>query len=220
MVFHDRQDAGRQLAKVLEPYQKEDCIILALPRGGVILAYEVADHLKKPLDVLVVRKIGAPGQEELAIGAIGPNNVLVWNRELLEHLRFHPAILEERIQQEKMELARRLETFRGKRAFPILTGKTVILVDDGLATGATARAAIEAVKVLRPSRVVLAVPVGARSTVSELRHMVDEMVCLETPDFFDAVSRWYEHFPQNTDEEVIQLLHQAWNQETSLPSIY
>lgn len=220
MVFHDRQDAGQQLAHALEPYRREDCIILALPRGGVILAYEVARHLNKPLDVLVVRKIGAPGQEELAIGAIGPNNVLVWNRELLEHLRFRPAVLEDRIQQEKLELARRLESFRGKRPFPTLEGKTAILVDDGLATGATARAATQTVKALNPSKVVLAVPVGAQSTVSELRQDVDELVCLETPDFFDAVSRWYEQFPQNTDEEVIQLLHQAWSQEIGQHTSY
>jgi putative phosphoribosyl transferase len=215
MVFQNRQDAGHQLAQALESYRHENALILGLPRGGVILAYEVALHLDKPMDVLVVRKIGAPGHEELAVGAIGPNDVVVWNRDLLEHLRCHPAVLEDRIQQEKAELSRRLEIFRGQRPFPSLAGKTAILVDDGLATGATARAAIQAVKAMKPGKVVLAVPVGADSTVSELRREVDELVCLETPDFFDAVSRWYEEFPQNTDDEVVELLNQAWHQQVN-----
>jgi predicted phosphoribosyltransferase len=215
MAFRDRQDAGRQLAVALEPYRRERAIVLALPRGGVVVGYEVARHLNKPLDVLVVRKVGAPGHEELAVGAIGPNNVLIWNREVLAHLRVDPARLQERVAQEQDELARRLRAFRDDRPFPGLEGQTVILVDDGLATGATARAAVEAVKAMRPGKVVLAVPVGSRSTVSGLRHDVDALVCLETPDYFEAVSQWYVSFPQNTDQEVIRLLHSAWDEEAS-----
>jgi putative phosphoribosyl transferase len=212
--MENSSDAGLQLAKALEPYQREPCIILALPRGGVVVGYEVARHLHKPLDVIVVRKVGAPGHEELAVGAIGPNDVLIWNRDVLMYLRANPATLEERVQQEKIELARRLETFRGNRPFPKVEGRTVILVDDGLATGATARAAVKAVKAMKPGKLVLAVPVGSHSTVSELRHDVDELVCLETPDYFEAVSQWYISFPQNTDQEVIQLLQNAWHEET------
>jgi predicted phosphoribosyltransferase len=212
-VFADRRDAGRQLAEELLPYQKEDCLVLALPRGGVVVGYEVAKRLQAPLDVLVVRKIGAPGQEELAVGAVGPENVVVWNWDLLNYLRFHPEDLENIVQREKLELKRRQEAFRGQRPFPDLQGKTVIVVDDGLATGATARAAIQAAKALRPGKVVLAVPVGSRSTANDFRQDVDDLVCLETPVQFSAVSQWYEKFPQNSDREVIELLSSAWRQE-------
>lgn len=220
MAFRDRNDAGLQLAKALEPYQQERCIILALPRGGVVVGYEIARHLHKPLDVIVVRKVGAPGHEELAVGAIGPNDVLIWNRDVLAHLQATPAVLEERVEREKAELDRRLHTFRGDRPFPSLAGQTAILVDDGLATGATARAAVQAVKAMKPGKVVLAVPVGARSTVSELRHDVDELICLEAPDYFEAVSQWYASFPQNTDQEVIHLLRNAWDEEARQSTQY
>lgn len=213
MVFRDRQDAGHHLAERLLPYQKEDCLILALPRGGVMVGYEVAKRLQKPLDILVVRKIGAPGHEELAVGAIGPENVVVWNWDLLNYLRFHPEDLEGIVQREKNELNRRLKAFRGERPFPVLQGKTAIIVDDGLATGATARAAIQAIKVLKPGKLVLAVPVGSSATVSELRQEVDALVCLETPTEFSAVSQWYERFPQNSDQEVVALLSDAWQQD-------
>ncbi len=218
MLFRDREDAGQQLAKRLMPYQREDCIILALPRGGVPVGQVIAQQLGKPLDVLVVRKIGAPGQRELAVGAIGPGNVVVWNQDVLDCLRIQPELLEPQIQKEKAELARRLELFRGQRPFPDLAGKTAIVVDDGLATGATARAAIQAVQALGPARIILAVPVGARSTVSEMRQQVDELLCLEAPEYFEAVSQWYEKFPQNSDQEVIALLRDAWMSQQEKPA--
>jgi len=210
MLFQDRADAGRKLAARLGHYQREDCIVLALPRGGVPVGYEVAQALGKPLDILVVRKVGLPGQEELAIGAVGPGDVTVWNQSLLAYFRLNSASLQAIVDREKAELVRRLSAFRGQRPYPQVQRKTVILVDDGLATGASARAAIQAVKAMDPSKVVLAVPVGSQSTVSELRHMVDELVCVETPVYFEAVSAWYRNFSQTTDQEVIDLLHQAW----------
>ena len=216
-LFENRQDAGQKLAARLMPYQREDCIVLALPRGGVPVGYEVSDSLGKPLDVLVVRKVGMPGHEELAIGAVGPEGVVVWNHELLAHFRLRAEDLQPVVEREKTELARRLAAFRGDRPYPDLRDKTVIIVDDGLATGASARAAILAVKAMGPARVVLAVPVGSQSTVSELRRLVDELVCLSSPEFFEAVSMWYHDFSQTTDAEVIELLHQAWNMQQSVP---
>jgi putative phosphoribosyl transferase len=213
MVFRNRTDAGRQLAEALLPYRRENCIILALPRGGVAVGHEVARCLKKPLDVMVVRKIGAPGHEELAAGAIGPQNVLVLNRDVLVMLRLQPQALQARIEREQKELNRRLTLFRGERPFPDLDGKTVILVDDGLATGATARAAIKAVKALKPGKVVLAVPVGTRPLLAQMRYEVDELICLESPEYFDAISAWYMDFPQCTDSEVIHWLHDLWDEE-------
>jgi predicted phosphoribosyltransferase len=213
MVFRNRTDAGKQLAEALLPYYREDCIVLALPRGGVAVGHEVAKRLKKPLDVMVVRKIGAPGHEELAAGAIGPQNVLVLNRDVLVMLRLQPQALQDRIEREQQELNRRLTLFRGERAFPDLNGKTVILVDDGLATGATARAAIKAVKSLKPGKVVLAIPVGTRPLLAQLRYEVDELICLESPEHFESVSAWYLDFPQCTDREVIDWLHDLWREE-------
>lgn len=209
MVFKDRSDAGRQLAEALLPYQRENCLIFGLPRGGVEVAIEVARRLQKPMEVLVVRKIGAPGHEELAAGAVGPENVLILNRDVLVMLGLQADVLEPRIEQARMELNRRLRQYRGSRPFPTLRGKTAIIVDDGLATGATARAAIKAIKALEPAKVVLAVPVGTRPLLSQLRYEVDEILCLEKPESFDAVSAWYERFPQCTDTQVVQWLQEA-----------
>ena len=213
MLFQDRLDAGRQLAARLNHYQNEDCIILALPRGGVPVGYEVAKALGKPLDILVVRKVGLPGQEELAVGAVGPGDVTVWNYSLLDYFHLDSLSLQPVVEREKMELSRRLSAFRGQRPYPDVHGKVVILVDDGLATGASARAAIQAIKAMGPSQVVLAVPVGSQSTVSELRNKVDELVCVETPVYFEAVSLWYRNFSQTTDHEVVDLLHEAWQHQ-------
>lgn len=209
MAFKDRADAGRQLAEALLPYERENCLILALPRGGVEVAIEVARRLRKPLDVLVVRKIGAPGHEELAAGAVGPEDVLILNRDVLVMLGLQPHALQPRIEQARTELNRRLRQYRGNRPFPNLNGKTVIIVDDGLATGATARAALKTLKALGPAKVVLAVPVGTRPLLSQLRYEVDDLVCLEKPESFDAVSAWYERFPQCTDAQVTQWLKES-----------
>jgi putative phosphoribosyl transferase len=216
-LFQDRKEAGRKLAVRLMPYQRERCLVLALPRGGVPVGYEVAQELGKPLDILVVRKVGLPGQEELAVGAVGPEGVVVWNHEVLAHFGLDVARLQPIVDREQAELARRLSAFRGSRPYPDLQGMTTILVDDGLATGASARAAILAVKAMGVSKVVLAVPVGAQSTVSELRSMVDELVCLEAPEYFQAVSAWYTDFSQTSDREVIDLLHQSWEVELQVP---
>ncbi len=210
MVFRDRTDAGKQLAEALAPYRREDCVILALPRGGVQVAVEVARGLKKPLDVMVVRKIGAPGHEELAAGAVGPEEVLILNRDVLVMLGLQINALSDRIEREKQELKRRLQAYRGERPYPDLAAKTVILVDDGLATGATARAAIKALKTFRPGKIVLAIPVGTRALLSQLRYEVDEVICLEAPEYFEAVSVWYHHFPQCSDDQVIGWLNESW----------
>jgi putative phosphoribosyl transferase len=213
MAFRDRKDAGQQLAKALAHYQQEDCLVLGLPRGGVVVAAEVARALNKPMDVLVVRKLGAPTHPELAIGALGPNDVLVTNQHLIRALGVEDDELQEIIRRERAELDRRLHFFRGKRPFPDLQDKTVILVDDGLATGASAMAAIRATRAMGARRIVLAVPVGAHSTVADLRREVDELICLEAPEFFDAVSHWYVAFPQTGDAEVIRLLEASWGND-------
>lgn len=219
MPFKNRTDAGRQLAQALKPYAQEDCLVLGLPRGGVPVAFEVARALQKPMDVMVVRKVGAPGYEELAVGAVGPENVLILNRGLIGSLGLSEELLEGRISREIAELRRRLRHFRGDRPFPDLKGRTVILVDDGLATGATARAAVHASRRLGAGRIVLAVPVGAESTVSHLKQEVDDLVCLETPAEFEAVSLWYQEFPQTTDTQVIDLLERAWGRPVEESSL-
>lgn len=210
MSFRDRVDAGQQLARKLEHYTHSDCIVLGLPRGGVVLAAEVAKALNKPMDILAVRKIGAPMNRELAVGAVAPNNVLVLNQYLIRNLGIDQETLRPLIEREKAELNRRLQYFRGRRPFPDLKDKTVILVDDGLATGASARAAIQAAKAMGAERIVLGVPVGAHSTVSDLRREVDELICLEAPELFEAVSHWYVNFPQVDDSQVIGLLEASW----------
>lgn len=216
----DRADAGRQLAQALRSYQRENAIVLGLPRGGVLVAKEVSRILGKPLDVMVVRKVGVPWHPELAIGAVGPKGVLFLNHDLMQQLHLDLAQLEDPILRERAELERRLQLFRDGRPFPDLRDKTAILVDDGLATGATARAAIAATRALGAGKIVLAVPVGAYATVSDLRHEVDELVCLQAPDDFQAVSLWYERFPQNSDAEVVGLLQQVWRDQDQKAGSY
>lgn len=213
MAFRDRKDAGRQLSQALESYRQEDCIILGLARGGVVIAFEVAKALNQPLDVMVVRKLGAPTHQELAIGAIAPNEVMVLNEHLIRALDVQDAELQNIVRRETAELKRRLHFYRGNRTFPELQNKTVILIDDGLATGASAIAAIRATRSMNARHIILAVPVGAHSTVTDLRREVDELICLEAPEFFDAVSRWYVDFPQVSDTEVIRLLEAAWGND-------
>ncbi len=205
-MFKDRQDAGRQLGERLLPYAREDAIVLGLPRGGIPVAAEIARKLQAPLDVLVVRKLGAPGHEELAFGAIGPAGGITLNPDVVQLLGLCQSDIERVAAVERRELERREHRFRGRRPFPNLAGRTVILVDDGLATGATAMAAIGAVRHMQPRRIILAVPVGSAQAVSMLRPEVDELLCLVAPDDFRAVSLWYEHFNQTSDEEVIRLL--------------
>jgi putative phosphoribosyl transferase len=210
MIFRNRQDAGRQLAERLAPgYRGQDAVVLGLPRGGVPVAAEVAQLLDLPLDVLVVRKLGVPFQPELAMGAVGEGGVLVVNEQVLRVAGVHErelALVEER---ERLEVARRAERFRGERAALELEGRIALLVDDGIATGATARAACRVARAAGASKVVLAVPVAPADTVTMLRQDADEVVCLQSPAVFSAVGQWYDDFAQTTDEQVARLLHEA-----------
>lgn len=207
-LFHDRADAGRRLAALLDGYRAEAPIVLALPRGGVVVAYEVARALNAPLDVIVARKIGAPGHRELGIGAVAPG-VRVLDEETIRWLGVSADAIDAIAAEETAEMERRSSRFRGDRPTPALTGRTVIVVDDGLATGVTARAAVRSIRRERPERLVLAVPVCAAETATLLRAEVDDLVCVEQPQDFIAVGRWYANFDQTADEEVLDLLQRA-----------
>jgi erythromycin esterase-like protein/predicted phosphoribosyltransferase len=210
MRFHDRADAGRKLAGRLTPFaHRHDVVVLALPRGGVPVAFEVARELKAALDLFLVRKLGVPGHPELAMGAIASGGVRVLSEDLIDELGIPRAAVEQVAVRERLELERRERLYRGDRRLPMLRDRTVILIDDGLATGSTMEAAIAAVKQYQPARVVVASPVGAPETCRRLRALADDVICLETPDQFQAVGLWYERFDQTTDEEVIDLLRRA-----------
>jgi putative phosphoribosyl transferase len=207
MLFRDRADAGRRLAEMLSHYAgMPDVVVLALPRGGVPVAAEVARALDAPLDIFLVRKLGLPGQEELAMGAIASGGSQVLNTSLIRRLHVPRETINAVAMRELRELDRRERAYRGLHAPPPVRGKTVILVDDGLATGATMHAAAAALRAQGPARIVVAVPVGAPSTCEDLRQIADELVCAETPESFAAVGQWYDDFSQTTDEEVRQLL--------------
>src|SRR5437879_5084701 len=209
-LFRDRRDAGRLLAEKLAAYANQpDVVVLGLPRGGVPVAYEVALRLGAPLDVFVVRKLGVPGHEELAMGAIASGGVRVLNEELVRSLGIDGGMMDQVAAREEAELRRREALYRHGRPPVDVRGKTVILIDDGLATGATMRAAAEALRMLGPKRIVVAVPVAARETCEEFRGHVDEIICAITPEPFYAVGLWYEDFSQTTDEEVRELLERA-----------
>ncbi len=208
--FADRSDAGKQLAQRLESFKgQRDIIVLGLPRGGMPVASEIARALEVPLDVLIVRKLGVPGQEELAMGAIASGGALVLNNDIVKTLALDEEAIEREVVREQTELERRDMRYRGAKPFPSLAGKTVIVVDDGIATGATMRAAVKALRQHRPARLIIAAPTSARDTYYTLCHEADEVVCLATPEPYIAVGLWYEHFPQTSDEEVKELLVQA-----------
>lgn len=210
--FQDRLDAGKQLAKKLKVFaHQKDVLVLALPRGGVPVGYEVAKALDVPLDVFVVRKLGAPGQQELAMGAIASGGVRVLNDEVVRGLGISSSEIERATAVQKSELERRERLYRGNRPPMDVQGRTVILVDDGLATGSTMRAAIHALRTRNPKSIVVAVPVAAQDTCLEFRDEFGEIVCLHEPHPFYAVGRWYEDFGQTTDEEVRECLHLAQN---------
>ncbi|MFP4542445.1 MAG: phosphoribosyltransferase [Opitutales bacterium] len=209
LIFRNRTEAGRELARHLEPYREQNPLVIGLPRGGVILGYEVAEALGAPLDVIVARKIGAPGHPEFAIGAVAPNGVRVIDDRTVRALRLDDETLEQLAAKARDESRRRMLAYRGTEEMPELRDRTVILVDDGLATGATARAAVEAARQAGARGLVLAVPVGAASSVELFRELVDEVVCLSAPRDFRAVGFFYEDFGQNTDDEVIELLDRA-----------
>ncbi len=208
--FRNRIDAGRRLAERLRQYGgRRDVIVLALPRGGVPVGFEVSRELGVPLDVFVVRKLGLPWQEELAIGALASGGVRILDEDLIRVAGVSAEDLERITDAESRELERRERLYRGDRPFPDLSGKTVILVDDGLATGSTMRAAVTALRQEGPARVVVAVPVAAPETCDAFRDIADEVVCAATPEPFRAVSLWYEDFSQTTDEDVHRLLDQS-----------
>ncbi len=208
--FHDRVEAGRLLASELPQYAgRSDVLVLALPRGGVPVGYEVARALDAPLDVFVVRKLGVPGQPELAMGAIASGGIRVLNDEVVEMLGISSRAIEAVAVREQQELQRREQLYRGDRPAPELAGRVVILVDDGVATGSTMRAAVQALRKARASRTVVAVPVGAPETCRTLASEADEVVCTRMPEWFSAVGLWYEDFAQTSDEEVRDLLERA-----------
>src|SRR5579875_2593723 len=210
MLFRDRTEAGQILADKLASYaHRPDVLVLALPRGGVPVGYEVAQALHVPLDVFLVRKLGLPGQEELAMGAIASGGIRVLNEEVIDKLNVPEEIIDAVAAEEQQELSRREHDYRAGRPPPDVRGRTVILVDDGLATGSTMRAAVAALRQQGPARIVVAVPVGAPETCTQLRREADEVVCAETPEPFYAVGAWYEDFSQTTDEEVRDLLARA-----------
>jgi predicted phosphoribosyltransferase len=208
--FCDRQEAGQRLAAALRQYSRlADVLVLGLPRGGVPVAFEVADALQAPLDVFIVRKLGVPGYEELAMGAIATGGVLVLNRDVVDHISITREDLDAVVEEERRELRRRELAFRGHAQAPDIRGKTVILIDDGIATGSTMRAAIEAIKQQRPACLVVAAPVASQQAAAEIRKEVDEFVALMTPDDFGAVGQYYEDFAQTSDDEVRHLIERA-----------
>jgi putative phosphoribosyl transferase len=209
-VFRDRDEAGRLLAARLAGYaDRPDVLVLALPRGGVPIGYEVARALHIPLDVFIVRKLGVPGHEEFAMGAVASGGVRVINDQVVKALRIPDYVIDAVAQWEQQEVERRERLYRGNRPPPDVHGKTVILVDDGLATGSTMLAAVEALRRLGPARIIVAVPVASPDTCELLKEKVDEVVCAVTPEPFYAVGLWYEDFSQVSDEEVRELLQQS-----------
>ena len=210
MLFRDRREAGRRLAGELARYGgRDDVLVLALPRGGVPVGFEVAQALGAPLDVFLVRKLGVPGQGELAMGAIATGGVRVVNRDVVDALGIPSRVIDEVAAQEQQELERREQAYRGSRPPHDVVGQTAILVDDGLATGSSMRAAALALRKLGPRQLVIAVPLAAASTCEELRADADEVVCAATPQPFRSVGEWYQDFAQTTDEEVHDLLERA-----------
>jgi putative phosphoribosyl transferase len=219
MIYRDRSEAGKHLAAKLANYaNRDDVLVLALPRGGVPVAFEVAKALHAPLDIFLVRKLGVPGHEELAMGAIATGGVRVLNQDIVDYLGIPEDVIDAVAADELQELERRERAYRGNRSEPDVRGKTVILVDDGLATGSTMRAAAAALRQQKPERIVVAVPVSAPQTCNEYRMGVDEIVCANTPEPFFGVGQWYQDFSQTTDEEVRELLEQARNNYAEGPA--
>jgi putative phosphoribosyl transferase len=214
MIFKDRTDAGRKLAARLTRYaDRGDVLVLALPRGGVPVAFEVAKELKAPLDVFLVRKLGVPGQEELAMGALAADGVRFINDELVDYLGIPNEVIEEIAGVEQRELDRQAEIYQANRPPPDVKDRVVILIDDGLATGSTMRAAAASLRLKKPRRIVVAVPVSSPETCDEFRTEVDELVCAFTPENLQGVGLWYDDFSQTSDEMVRELLKRATHTE-------
>ncbi|HET9109248.1 MAG TPA: phosphoribosyltransferase [Ktedonobacterales bacterium] len=218
MAFHDRTQAGQQLAAMLDAYaHRSDVLVLGLPRGGVPVAYEVAQALAAPLDIIVVRKLGVPYEPELAMGAIALGGIRVLNSNIVRRLGISPEDIESVAAEQQRELTRRERLYRGDRPLPDIRGRVVVLVDDGIATGATIRAAVAAVRQQQPARIVIAVPVASAETCDDLRKEVDELVCALAPEALYGIGLWYERFPQLSDDDVRDLLARAWRPGGSAP---
>lgn len=205
-MFVDRTHAGEMLATALQPYAKADPVVLALPRGGVAVAEPIARVLGAPLDALIVRKLGAPMNPEFAFGAAGEGGAVVIDQQTVHDLHLDDATRDRIITDAQIEIERRIDTYRGGREMPALTNRTVIIVDDGLATGSTAAAGIAVVRALGAAQIVLAVPTGSHQAVTAMRARCDEVICLEEPDWFGSVGSQYQSFPQVSDDEVIAIL--------------
>jgi putative phosphoribosyl transferase len=217
--FCDRVEAGQRLAEQLCHYANQpNVLVLGLPRGGVPVAYQIAKAIRAPLDVWLVRKLGVPGQEELAMGAIAMGGMMILNNEIINSLQISRRIIQQVATAEKQELERRDRLYRGERPLPILHDKTVILVDDGIATSSTLRAAIAAIQQHHPQRLVVAAPVAPPSVVESLRSIVDEVVCLLLPESLHSIGMWYEDFSQTTDQEVQNLLQQSADEMAAIGS--
>ena len=217
-MFADRREAGRELARLLPASLRSgDVVVLALPRGGVPVAFEIAQALGAPLDVFLVRKLGTPGHPELAMGAIASGGIRVLNDEVVEYLNIPRELIDAVAEREQAELERREAAYRHGMPMPSLRNRTIILVDDGLATGSTMKAAVEAVKHEQPTRVIVAVPVGAPETCRALGTRADEVICARMPTPFSAVGQWYRDFTQTTDEEVSELLQKGRPEGRPLP---
>ena len=209
-IYKDRRDAGLELAYSLKDYKdREGVIVLALPRGGVVTGYEIASYLKCPLDIIIIRKLGFPGEPELAIGAVSETGAVVLNESIISSGGVSEEYIENEISSKKAEIERRVNLYRKGRGIPDLKGKIIILVDDGVATGATMKAAISTLKMEGIAHLVAALPVAPPETAGELRHMVDEFICLETPYYFRAVGAFYQDFIQVSDEEVAEILERS-----------
>jgi putative phosphoribosyl transferase len=218
MRFRDRHEGGRVLAERLRAYaNRPDVLVLALPRGGVPVGFEVAQALKAPLDIFLVRKLGVPGHEELAMGALASGGVRVLNEDVVRQLRIPDAVIDAVAKEEQRELERRERLYRDGRPPIDVRGRTVILVDDGLATGSTMRAAIQALRPRQPAAIVVAVPVAAASTCAEFRSEADDVICASTPEPFHAVGLWYADFTQTTDRDVHDLLVRASARNQAAP---
>lgn len=205
-IFADRIEAGRQLASALADFAREDAIVLAIPRGGVVTGYAVSHTLGIPLDVIIPRKIGAPGNPELAIGAVTEDGTIILDNKLVEYLKVSQSHINEESERQRLEIERRLKVYRGETLYPNLKNRAVIIVDDGIATGSTMRAALASVKKRGARLSVVAVPVGPSSTLRVLEKEADRIVCLHAPEPFYAIGQFYKDFPQVSDEEVIRLL--------------
>ncbi|MDW7978207.1 MAG: phosphoribosyltransferase [Candidatus Caldarchaeum sp.] len=209
MLFHDRVDAGRRLAKHLSKRVQGECVVLAIPRGGVVVGYEVAKMLNCPLDVVISRKVGAPSQPELAVGAVAEDGTLFVDEEIARVVGAADEYIRQKAAEESWEARRRAEVYRGGRPMQELKGRTVILVDDGLATGLTMKAAVHMARNKQAEKIIVAVPVAPPETVEKLKKLADEVVCLETPADFFAIGQFYDRFEQLSDEEVVSILSRS-----------